>query len=97
MQPSQDHADAGHYERALGYKERYTVNSLNLMGRGDILFLYTDGLIDSFSGFTQQHFERAVSGARDCSARDICTAVLEDRNRIEEQSDDITLVVIKRN
>lgn len=97
LQPGQDNADARHYERALGYKERYTVNSLNLMGCGDILFLYTDGLIDSFSGFKQQHFERAVSGARDAGAREICTAVLEERDRIEKQSDDITLVVIKRN
>ena len=97
LQPSEDSADARHYERALGYKERYTVNNLNLMGRGDILFLYTDGLIDSFSGFTQHHFERAVSNARDGSAREICTAVLEERDRIEEQADDITLVVIKRN
>ncbi|MEJ2245848.1 MAG: PP2C family protein-serine/threonine phosphatase [Acidobacteriota bacterium] len=97
LQPSQDFADARQYERALGYKENYTVNSLNLMGRGDILFLYTDGLVDSFSRFTHRHFERAVSNARDGSAREICTAVLEERERIEEQSDDITLVVIKRN
>jgi len=97
LQPGADLADARHYERALGYKERYTVNNLNLMGRGDILFLYTDGLTDSFSGFTQQHFERAVSSARDGSARDICKVVLKERERIEEQADDITLVVIKRN
>jgi hypothetical protein len=96
LQPSEDHADAGHYERALGYKKRYTVNDLNLMGHGDILFLYTDGLVDSFSGFTVQHFERAVSSARDGSARDVCSAVLDARNRIEEQNDDISLVVIKR-
>ena len=97
LQPSEDHADARHYERALGYKERYTVNNLNLMGRGDILFLYTDGLVDSFSGFTLRHFERAVSGARDHSAQEICRAILDERDRIEKQSDDISLVVIKRN
>jgi len=96
LQPSEDHADASQYERALGYKERYTVNNLNLMGRGDILFLYTDGLIDTFSSFTPEHFERAVSRVRDHSAKEICKAILDERDRIEKQSDDLSLVVIKR-
>ncbi|MBN2241629.1 MAG: serine/threonine-protein phosphatase [Acidobacteria bacterium] len=96
LQPGEDHADARHYERALGYKKRYTVNDLNLMGRGDILFLFTDGLTDSFSGFTKDQFERAVSSARDGSAREICSTVLDARNKMEEQKDDISLVVIKR-
>jgi serine phosphatase RsbU (regulator of sigma subunit) len=97
LQPGEDYADASQYERALGYKERYTVNNLNLMGRGDILFLYSDGLWDSFSRFTLEHFERVVSCARDGSAGDICSAVLDAKGRTEEQSDDISLVVIKRN
>jgi serine phosphatase RsbU (regulator of sigma subunit) len=96
LQPSEDHADARHYERALGYKKRYTVNDLNLMGRGDILFLYTDGLIDNFSQFTMNHFERTVSLSKDWSARDICGAVLDERGAMEKQTDDISLVVIKR-
>jgi serine phosphatase RsbU (regulator of sigma subunit) len=95
--PTEDHADARHYERALGYVKRYTVNDLNLMGRGDILFLYTDGLVDSFSRFTPKHFERAVSRVRDGQAREICAAILDERDRIEKQSDDLSLVVIKRN
>jgi len=96
LQPSEDHVDARQYERALGYKKRYTVNDLNLMGRGDILFLYTDGLIDSFSGFTLNRFERTVSRKRDCCAREVCTAVLDEKESVEPQADDISLVVIKR-
>jgi serine phosphatase RsbU (regulator of sigma subunit) len=95
--PSEDHADALHYERALGYKKRYTVNDINLMGRGDILFLYTDGLVDGFSSFTMDHLERAVSHAKNGSAREICKAILDERDKIEEQADDLSLVVIKRN
>ena len=32
LQPGEHHADAKRYERALGYKKRYTVNNLNLHG-----------------------------------------------------------------
>jgi serine phosphatase RsbU (regulator of sigma subunit) len=96
LQPSEDHADAGHYERALGYKKRYTINELNLMGQGDILLLYTDGLLDLFSTFTQHQLERTVSRARAGSAREICDAILAERHRIEVQTDDLSLVVIKR-
>lgn len=96
LQPGEDYADVRRYERALGYKKRYTVNELNLMGLGDILFLYTDGLIDIFSNFTPENFERVVSRNRDASAREICAHVLEERNRVEKQNDDISLVVIKR-
>ncbi len=97
LQPGEDYADARHFERALGYKEHYTVNDLNLMGRGDILFLYTDGLVDAFSRFNLGHFERTVSRFKDGNAGEICKAVLGERDTIQEQCDDISLVVIKRN
>jgi serine phosphatase RsbU (regulator of sigma subunit) len=66
------------------------------MGQGDILLLYTDGLLDPFSAFTQNLLERTVSRARAGSAREICDAILAERHRIAEQTDDLSLVVIKR-
>jgi hypothetical protein len=96
LQPGEDHADAVRYERALGYKKRYTVNELNLMGRGDILLLYTDGLLDPFSEFTQSDLERVVSRVRAASARGICEAVIGRRLEAAGQTDDLSLVVIKR-
>ncbi len=95
LQPTEGHADASHYERALGYKKQYTVNELNLMGRGDVLLLYTDGLLDSFSTFEKSHLERAVSRAKDGSAREICEAILQERRAAGPQTDDLSLVVIK--
>lgn len=95
LQPSEDSADASHYLRVLGYKKRYTLNELNLMGQGDVLLLYTDGLVDSFSSYTQAHLERAVSRAKDGSAKEICEAILQDRRATTEQTDDLSLVVIK--
>jgi len=95
LQPTEGHADASHYERSLGYKKHYTVNELNLMGQGDVLLLYTDGLIDPFSDYTREQLERSVSQAIHGSAREICTAILRDRRAAAEQTDDISLVVNK--
>lgn len=95
LQPSKDQADARHYERALGYKKRYTVNELNLMGKGDVLLLYTDGLHDPFSKYTQKHLERDISHAKEKGAKEICESILEERLAMAKQADDLSLVVIK--
>jgi len=95
LQPSEDNADAKHYERALGYKKRYTVNELNLMGRGDVLLLYTDGLLDPFSKYTQKHLERDISRAKHNNAKEICETILKERLAMAEQADDLSLIVIK--
>jgi len=95
LQPTEDNADAIHYERTLGYKKRYTVNELNLMGQGDILLLYTDGLFDPFSPYTRDQLEGAVSRSKEGSAKEICEAILHDRRTTSPQTDDMTLVVIK--
>ena len=95
LQPTEDLADASHYEQALGYKKRYKVNELNLMGRGDVLLLYTDGLFDPFSPFAKGKLERAVSNAKEGSAKEICEAILQERRAVTQQTDDLSLVVIK--
>jgi hypothetical protein len=97
LQPSEDHADVKRYQRALGYKKRYTVNELNLMGQGDVLLLYTDGLLDPLSSYTQGQLERAVSRARDGAAKEICEAIVREQRAAAEQTDDLSLVVIKYN
>ena len=95
LQPGEHHADAKRYERALGYKKRYTVNNLNLMGHGDVLLLYTDGLIEPLSAYTQDQLAHAVSRAKDGSAQAICEAIVGDRQAATPQTDDLTLIVIK--
>jgi len=96
LQPGEDHADAVHFDRTLGYKKHYTINELNLMGRGDILLLYTDGLLDPFSSFSRAQMERVVSRTRDGSAREICNAIIGAMRTIADQTDDCSLAVIKR-
>ncbi len=95
LQPGEDLVDAKNYVRLLGYKKRYTVNDLNLMGQGDVLLLYTDGLTDPLSPYTQGQLERAVSRAIKGNAQEICGSILEDRRAATPQTDDISLVVIK--
>jgi hypothetical protein len=95
LQLNEDNADARLYQPALGYMKHYTVNELNLMGQGDVLLLYTDGLLDPFSTYSQGQLERAVSRARNGTAREICQSILEDRKAAAEQTDDLSLAVIK--
>lgn len=94
LQLSEEDADARLYRPALGYRKRYTVNELNLMGQGDVLLLYTDGLLDPFSSYKQEQLERAVSRARNGTAEEICRAIIEDRKAAAELTDDLSLVVI---
>jgi hypothetical protein len=53
--------------------------------------------LDAFSTFTQNQLERIISSVKDESAENICGAIIEGRQKIVEQSDDLSLVVIKRN
>jgi len=66
------------------------------MGQGDILLLYTDGLTDAFSAFTQKRMERTLIRAREKPAQEICKAIIEERGGPADQIDDLSLVVIKR-
>jgi len=95
VQLARDDADVKLFPSVLGYKERYTTNELNLMGQGDVLLLFSDGLTDMFSQYEQGRLERAVSRAKDGTAEEICREIIEDRNASFPPSDDISLVVIK--
>jgi serine phosphatase RsbU (regulator of sigma subunit) len=94
IQISRDNADAKLFPSVLGYKEHYTTNELNLLGQGDVLLLFTDGLTDPFSPYGQSQLERAVSRSKDGTAEEICKEILADRDAYQP-SDDISLVVIK--
>jgi serine phosphatase RsbU (regulator of sigma subunit) len=95
LQPGEDQADARRYQQLLGYKKQYTVNNLNLMGQGDVLLLYTDGLLDPVASYTKEQLEGATAHVKDGSAREICEALIRQRQEALEQTDDLSLVVIK--
>jgi serine phosphatase RsbU (regulator of sigma subunit) len=48
--PSESDIDSKVIKSLLGHKKRYAVNSLSVMGKGDILMLFTDGFTDQRNG-----------------------------------------------
>ncbi len=83
----------------LVYKKKYTVNEVNLMAPGDLLFLATDGLIEHSDGdrdFVPERLEQAVRVVKHLSAKEIVAAVRDRMVRFAPPADDTSLVVIKR-
>jgi serine phosphatase RsbU (regulator of sigma subunit) len=73
--------------------------------RGDILFLYTDGVYDGSDEADRLRIERVIGEHRDQPARDICNAVLNDavlqddswrKTGEDDRIDDKTAVILKR-
>jgi serine phosphatase RsbU (regulator of sigma subunit) len=85
----------------LGVKEKYTVNEINLMGRGDILVLYSDGLSDHRDARGERYFpgrfEEVLRANKQRSAREIFDCIKADMLAFRESpEDDITVVIIKK-
>ena len=85
----------------LGVKERYTVNEINLMGHGDILLLYTDGLSDHRDAKGRKYFpgrlEEVLRANKRLPARAIFEKVREDLLAFNPSpDDDVTAVIIKK-
>lgn len=97
--PSAAMIDRGTTESILGFKPEYVLNQWELLGSGDILLLYTDGLLDHKRGdehYFPDFLEQKLQQIKHLSSRDIFEAVHSDLMAFGEASDDITLVVIKR-
>jgi len=97
--PSNDVIDRGATHSVLGYKEQYRLNEWRLMGAGDILLLYTDGLLDHARGddrYFPNYLEQTVREVKHGKAKEILEAIKTDDLNFAPPSDDISLVVIKR-
>src|SRR3989338_2358652 len=63
--PSRYHADTAHFEPAIIEKDRYDVNEIQLLGQGDIMLLYTDGLTEHEDGrFKDERLEAVLREAK---------------------------------
>jgi serine phosphatase RsbU (regulator of sigma subunit) len=97
--PSKSVVDWHRSKSALGFKERYKVNEWKLMGTGDILFLYTDGLQEHERGgepYFPGRMEGTIRRAKHLPATDIVRTVLDDLRTFANPADDVSLVVIKK-
>ena len=98
--PSEDDIDRSKNLAPLGYKPRYTVNEVNLLGSGDILLLYTDGLSELSQkegrAFVPGELETALRASKHLSAKEIFEAVRDRAASFAALEDDMTVVVIKK-
>ena len=108
LQIPADHPDRNRYF-SLQFRQRANssnVAEITLMGRGDIVFLYTDGVYDGSDTEGRNKLEAVMREHCLLSAKDICNAFLElaegedddlRRSGQEDRVDDKTVFVIKRN
>ena len=100
MLPSEDDVDISKNFGPLGYKPRYTVNEVNLLGVGDILLLYTDGMSEHARAdgrnFVPEEIETTLRGTKQLPAKAIYEAVRDRFLAFATPDDDMTLVVIKK-
>lgn len=96
--PSEQNLDHSREEASIT-KKPFTTNRLTLLSPGDILLLYSDGLLDHTRGdeaYFPTHFEAVLRRTRDLGAGGICDAVADDLRRFGPAADDISLIVVKR-
>jgi serine phosphatase RsbU (regulator of sigma subunit) len=97
--PSKSVVDWHRSKSVMGFKEPYEVNKWTLMGSGDILLLYTDGLQEHTRGddpYFPDRLEHTIRGAKHFSATDIVHTVLDDLQTFANPADDVSLVAIKK-
>ena len=97
--PSKDVIDRRITDSTLGFKDRYRLNEWTLMGRGDILLLYTDGLLDHARGdeaYFPRHLEQLLREVKHQPAREIFESIKMSARDFAPPTDDISVVVIKR-
>jgi serine phosphatase RsbU (regulator of sigma subunit) len=97
--PSDDVIDRSKMSSVLGFKDRYQLNEWKLMGTGDILLLYTDGLLEHARGdepYFPQHLEAKIREVKREGAREIVDRIKSHLLSFAPPADDISFVVIKR-
>lgn len=98
--PSGEDIDSHRIFTHLGYKKKYSINNINLMGQGDILLLYTDGLSEHTDNMGVCYFpdklEETLARIKNNSARDIYFQIKEDLLKFTRPADDTSIVIIKK-
>jgi len=98
--PSEYHADTQNFDTQHHMtKANFPVNEITLLGMGDILILYTDGLTEQKNGemnFYESRLEQVLKKAKTGTAKEIYANIREELESYCPPSDDLTMVVIKK-
>ena len=72
--PSEADIDSIQTKSIIGYKTKYSLNSINVMGKGDILLLFSDGFTEQDNGeqnYVKDRLEQQLIRSKHLSAREI--------------------------
>jgi serine phosphatase RsbU (regulator of sigma subunit) len=98
--PSASYVDAPKLKSSYGYKPKYSINTINIMGAGDIMLLFTDGFQDQDQGrisFIKECLEQCLREVKYNTAREIVDHIKQEFfKRVPAPDDDVTLVVVKK-
>jgi serine phosphatase RsbU (regulator of sigma subunit) len=97
--PSKYHVDIESFTPVALTKERYAVNEINLLGTGDFMLLYTDGLLEHHNAtglFTDTQLEPVLREAKSGTAREIYRSLCGAMHAFAPFGDDVTIAVIKK-
>lgn len=96
MLPSTADPDYRVHPSLYNYKKRYEVNEINLLARGDILLLHSDGLSEHDGGnYFPSRVERLLADAAGASASEIASLIEADILDAAPPEDDISVVVAR--
>lgn len=97
--PSEADIDNKNAKSIFGYKRKYSLNNLNVMGKGDILLLFSDGFTEQKEGelnYVRDRLEQQLILTKHRSSKEIFYHIKEDfKNYFGTPDDDATLILIK--
>jgi serine phosphatase RsbU (regulator of sigma subunit) len=95
--PSEDDPDRSRRQGLAARNERYQINEIDLLNRGDLLLLCSDGLVDHAGGaFCPAVLEEVLREAGGAPAAEICARIERAVGEAGPRDDDISFVVIRR-
>lgn len=98
--PAKEELHIEFHDNLLGYKDKYTINEISLMGKGDIMLLYSDGFSEHANEAGEEYFktrlEQKLREVKNRPSKEIYMSIKEDLLRFAAPADDLSFIVIKR-
>lgn len=98
--PTKEGLHIEYHDNLLGYKEKYTINELSLMGKGDIMILYSDGLYELANEKGEEYFktrlEQKLREIKGLTAKEIFNNIKKDLLSFSTPEDDLSFIIIKK-